>query len=71
MSQERDYTRRKMEQLAQLIEENLPGDFDTGQLGFFLMIFFQDDEPPRANYISNCKRETIIAAVKEWLSRQK
>jgi hypothetical protein len=64
--EEQEYSNRKMQQLANLVDENLPGG--AGEFGFCLFVFGLDD-PKSCNYISNCGRESIVQAVGEWLKR--
>jgi len=59
-----------MNDLAKKLDELLNGTDRPKQNGFALFIFpFGSKEGSRVNYISNGRREDMIAAVKEWLSR--
>jgi hypothetical protein len=62
--------RRKMKGLASAIDEILNEDPNNKTTGFALFMFsFGEDPAGRMNYISNARREDMIAAVKEFLVR--
>lgn len=56
-------TRRRLNDIAQAINERLPQHF-----GFIAFVFpFGDVKNGRINYVSNTNREDAINALKEWL----
>lgn len=52
-----------MNQLAELLSDTLPPNY-----GFALLVFKKDVDKGFMNYISDCKREDMIAALKELLA---
>jgi hypothetical protein len=40
-------------------------------VGMCLFLFDEHAGEPRATYISNCRREQTLAAVKEWVARRR
>lgn len=46
------------------LETRFPG------VGLCLFLFDKDATGPRANYISNARREQTLDAIKEWIARQ-
>lgn len=58
------YTRDRLQELARLIDEELPHKW-----GFFLMAFPFEDQPGRMNFVSNAKREDTIKLMKEFIAK--
>lgn len=63
-----------MNLLANLIDEALNGEASVRhglrKWGFALLAFnLSETEDKRANYIANCRREDMIAAMKEFVAR--
>lgn len=58
------FTRERMQQIARMIDEELPQGW-----GFFLMAFPFNHEPGRMNYVSNAKRETVHELMREFLGK--
>lgn len=56
--------RETMQAVFGAICEAMPG------VGMCLFLFDQHAGQPRANYISNARREQTLAAIKEWVARQ-
>ncbi len=51
--------------LDQVFNNGNKGENKTG----FILLAFPSDNPKLSNYISNCKREDAIAAMKEFIAR--
>ena len=59
-----------MNGLAQAINDALNGEERPNKIGFCLHVFqIGQTEGGRVNYISNCDREDMLIAMKEWLAR--
>lgn len=59
-----------MRGIAGGLDKVLNGDRDPKPNGFVLLVFPEDGEHgARTNYISNCPRSDVIAAMKEVLAR--
>jgi hypothetical protein len=59
-----------MNELAQAINIVLNGKDRPNKIGFCLHVFqIGYTEGGRVNYISNCNREDMLTAMKEWLAR--
>jgi hypothetical protein len=62
--------RQMMANLAVELDRILNGEADPRTVGFCLFVFnLGATENGRVNYISNCDRNEMIVAVKEWLAR--
>jgi hypothetical protein len=59
--------RKKMQALAQGIDEILNGRNQPKENGFILMMFKLGDKPGRCNYISNAERADVVALLREQL----
>lgn len=59
-----------MQAIAQVLDGVLNKDITDNQIGFVLLTFQKDGETgSRTNYVSNCQREDILAALKEVVGR--
>ena len=56
--------RENMQAAMDALTEAFPG------VGLCLFLFDSDASGPRANYISNARREQTLAAIKQWVARQ-
>jgi hypothetical protein len=56
--------RENMQAVMKGLEDVFPGT------GLCLFLFDKDASGPRANYISNARREQTLEAIKEWVLRQ-
>lgn len=59
-----EYTRERMQKIAQLVNEELPRDW-----GFFVMAFPMGAEDGRMNYVSNGRREDIVKLMQEFIDK--
>ncbi|MEK1908197.1 MAG: hypothetical protein AAAB13_20685 [Pseudomonas sp.] len=63
-------TKQFMQGLASGIDEILNGNVNPKKNGFVVLVFpFDQVEGSRTNYVSNCERRDIIAALKEVAAR--
>lgn len=63
-------TKHLMQSLAKGIDEILNGNVSSKQNGFVILVFpFDQVEGSRTNYVSNCDRKDIVAALKEVTAR--
>ena len=63
-------TKQLMQSLAAGIDEILNGNVTPKKNGFVVLVFpFDQVEGSRTNYVSNCDRRDIIAALKEVTAR--
>lgn len=63
-------TENVMQVLAQLAQRTLNGNDRPGSNGFVILAFpFDKPEGGRTNYISNCARKDVVAALKEIVAR--
>lgn len=63
-------TQHLMQSLAKGIDEILNGNVMPKKNGFVVLVFpFDQVEDARTNYVSNCDRRDIIAALKEVVAR--
>lgn len=63
-------TKHLMQALARGIDEILNGNVTPKKNGFVVLVFpFDQAEGSRTNYVSNCDRRDIIAALKEVVAR--
>jgi hypothetical protein len=64
-------TKQLMQSTAKMLDTILNGpDAAVKATGFVLLVFpFDQVEGARTNYVSNCDRKDIIAALKEIVSR--
>lgn len=63
-------TTRLMQSLAKGIDEILNGNVSPKKNGFVILVFpFDQVEGSRTNYVSNCDRKDIVAALKEVTAR--
>ena len=59
-----------MNELARSLDDTLNPDPTNRETGFAILFFpFGGPDGGRVNYISNGRREDMIAAMKEWLAR--
>lgn len=63
-----------MNMLAQFVDEALNGEAPVRhglrKWGFALLVFnLSDSADKRANYICNCRRDDMLAAMKEFIAR--
>ena len=56
--------RENMQAVMRGLEDAFPG------VGLCLFLFDADASGPRANYISNARREQTLEAIREWVARQ-
>ena len=62
--------RNHMKLLARFLDEQLNPDMNNKKWGFAFLVFkFGQGEDHRANYVSNCTRDTMIATMKELIAR--
>jgi hypothetical protein len=57
-------SRETMQEIMGMLTAAMP------KVGLCLFLFDQHAGQPRANYISNARREQTLAAIKEWVARQ-
>lgn len=58
------YTRDRMQEIAQSINELIPAKW-----GFLVIVFPFGDEPGRMNYASNAKREDVLKLLHEFIEK--
>ena len=56
--------RENMQEIFGILCDAFPG------IGMCLFLFDEHAGKPRANYISNCKREQVLSAIKQWVAIQ-
>jgi hypothetical protein len=62
----------QMNAIAAVLDETFNGSLrgEDRNVGFALLVFnLQDGADKRANYICNCRREDMLAAMKEFIAR--
>lgn len=65
-----DETAELMRRIAGALDWSLNGDVRPKETGFVLLLFPFNGEPgARTNYVSNGKREDILVALKEIVTR--
>lgn len=63
-------TTRLMQTIASALDDALNGKARPKKTGFVVLVFpFDGPEGQRTNYVSNSKREDIVAALKEIVAR--
>lgn len=63
-------TTRLLQDLARGLDQILNGNEDPQPHGFVILVFpFAGELGQRTNYVSNCKREDIVVALKEVVAR--
>lgn len=63
-------TKHLMQSLAKGIDQILNGNVSPKKNGFVILVFpFDQVESSRTNYVSNCDRKDIVAALKEVTAR--
>lgn len=63
-------TKNVMQSIASVLDDVLNGSHRPKQNGFVVLVFPVDGpEGARTNYVSNCDRKDIIAAMKEVVAR--
>lgn len=62
---------REMNAFAAVLDEAINGNELPKRNGFALLVFpfGQPNDARRANYVSNCNREDMLAAMKEFIAR--
>lgn len=64
------FTKEDYNTIAGMIDLFLNGSGESRNIGFGLFIFKTGETSGgRVNYVSNCKREDMLIAVREWLAR--
>ncbi len=59
-----------MQMIATVLDGVLNKDISDGKYGFVLLVFEREGETgSRTNYVSNCQRQDVIAALKEVTAR--
>lgn len=59
-----------MQIIAGVLDGVLNKDISNGKYGFVLLVFEREGETgSRTNYVSNCQRQDVIAALKEVTAR--
>ena len=59
-----------MQMIAKVLDGVLNKDISDGKYGFVLLVFEKEGETgSRTNYVSNCQRQDVIAALKEVTAR--
>lgn len=59
-----------MQMIAKVLDGVLNKDISDGKYGFVLLVFEREGETgSRTNYVSNCQRQDVIAALKEVTAR--
>ena len=65
-----DETSKAMQSLAKLLDDILNTDATRRDYGFVLLVFDANGQQgSRTNYVSNCQRHDMIAAIKEVTAR--
>lgn len=65
----KDYKRvhDQMQEIANSVKAQLPEGF-----GFVVFVFpfgTSEEDEPRMNYVSNARREDVIATLREWIAK--
>jgi hypothetical protein len=59
-----------VQMIAKVLDGVLNKDISDGKYGFVLLVFEREGQTgSRTNYVSNCQRQDVIAALKEVTAR--
>lgn len=64
MDNENKQTRAVMQEIADVVKEKLPKGW-----GFFVLVFPLNKQEPRGNYVSNARREDVVATMQDFIKR--
>ena len=58
------YTRDRMREIANLVDDLLPAEWG------FVILAFPFNKPGRVNYVSNAKPDSVIEVMKDFIKRK-